>query len=159
MPILKIFLKKYILSGMKTNTQDSLARIKEEDLENGKEYARHNCRLKPKIREEMLREDLASVCMCIYSLPSSIKDKCWYLFYTSQNFQPSVNFLLKLRWLTSEAADLLSIKFLKSGRTAKMPEVWLWANANNNNKVKQENSENNRQADTILPLSKNFRKN
>lgn len=97
MPILKIFFKKHILSGMKTNTQDSLARIKEEDLENGKEYARHDCRLKPKIREEMVREDLASVCTCIYSLPSSIKCKSGYLFYTSSSFQPSVNFLLKLR--------------------------------------------------------------
>ena len=73
MPILKIFFKKHILSGMKTNTQDSLARIKEEDLENGKGYTRQDCWLKPKIREEMLR---ASVCMCIYSLPSSIKGKC-----------------------------------------------------------------------------------
>lgn len=69
----KYFLKNTILSGMKTNTQDSLARIKEEDLENGKGYTRQDCWLKPRIREEMLREDLASVCMCIYSLPSSIK--------------------------------------------------------------------------------------
>ena len=135
---------------MKTNTQDSLARIKEEDLENGKGYTRQDCWLKPKIREEMLR---ASVCMCIYSLPSSIKGKCWYLFYTSSSFQHSVNFLLKLRWLTSEAADLQSITFLKSGRTAEMPEVWIWANANNN-KAEEEYSENNRQADTPLPLSK-----
>ena len=76
MLILKIYFFLNILSGMKTNTQDSLARIKEEGLESGKGYARQDCRLKPKIREETLREDLASVCMCIYSLPSCIKDKC-----------------------------------------------------------------------------------
>lgn len=63
-----------------------------------------------------------------------------------------------LRWLTSEAADLQSITFLKSGRTAEMPGVWVWANANNN-KAEEEYSENNRQADTPLPPSKNFRKN
>ena len=142
---------------MKKNTQDPLSRIKGKDLENGKGEARQDKQLKPKIREQMVTEDLASVCMCIYSLPSSIKDECWYLFYTSSSFQVSANFLLNPRGLTREVADLQSIKFLKSRRVAEMPEVWIWANANNN-KVKDENSEKNRQENTALTLSKKLQK-
>lgn len=57
----------------------------------------------------------------------------------------------------SEAADVQSIKVLnrENGWDARS---LIGANANNNDKVKEENSENNMQADSIR-LSKNFRKN
>lgn len=60
---------------MKTNTQDSLARIKEEGLESGKGYARQDCRLKPKIRGRNVKRG-PSFCRYVYLLPSSsIKKK------------------------------------------------------------------------------------
>lgn len=60
---------------MKKNTEDLLSRVKEKDLENGKGQARQDKTPQTQMREEMIRDDIASLCICNYSLPLSIKDE------------------------------------------------------------------------------------
>lgn len=60
---------------MKKNTQDPLSRVKEKDLGNGKGVGQTTKTTQAQDWGEMVREDMASGCICIYSLPLSIKDE------------------------------------------------------------------------------------